>query len=87
MTTQEQADAQNALERAIADHVQAFRGPYADNPEMTGDWMLIASVTSLEGIEQMTAYHLGFSGGEMEEHRAYGLLRIADKLLTEGAAG
>jgi hypothetical protein len=82
--TQEQADAQNALERAIVNHVQAFRSEFAENPEMVGDWMLIAAVASLDGTEQRTAYHLGFSGGEMEEHRAYGLLRTADKLLAEG---
>lgn len=83
--TPEQHEAQDQLERAVSAHVKAFRSDsLADNPEMATDWVVIACVTSFDGDERMTAYHMGFSGGEMDDHRASGLCRVAERLIFDG---
>jgi hypothetical protein len=86
--TPEQLKAQDDLQIAIENHVIAFRAGTSDQVEVTGDWMVIASVQSinLEDNERRYAYHLGFSGGEQPEHIALGLLRLGEQLITEGEA-
>lgn len=86
--TEEQVAAQDALQAAIETHVHAFRRDHTDNIEVTGDWILVAAVNSidLENNSRGYAYHMAFSGGEQPEHIAYGLLREADQLMGEGEA-
>lgn len=87
--TPEQIEAQDQLQVAIENHVRAYRKEFASaDVEVTGDWLLVAGVTSLDldTTERRYAYHLAFSGGEMPEHVAYGLLRMADDLLENGHA-
>jgi hypothetical protein len=87
MTTEQQA-AQNALQAAIETHIHVFRGALTDNVEVTGDWLLVAAVNSIDLDNQARgyAYHMAFSGGEQPEHVAYGLLREAEQLMAEGEA-
>lgn len=87
--TPEQLEAQEGLQIAIEKHVQAFRSAHTHGSiEITGDWMLVAAVTSLdpENNERGYAYHLAFSGGEQPEHIAYGLLRAGEEIIREGEA-
>jgi hypothetical protein len=85
--TPEQAEAEDALQIAVENHIRAFRAGGPAGPlEVTGDWMLVATVVSLDldNNERRYAYHLAFSGGEQPEHIAYGLLEMAGQLLSEG---
>ena len=84
--TPEQLAAQERLQAAIEEHVRAFRVGVSDDVEVTGDWMLVAAVVSLdlEDNERRYAYHLGFSGGEQPEHIVYGLMRMGTQLVSEG---
>lgn len=83
--TPEQELANTALEKAITDHVKAFRGTEGDNtPEMVTDWVLVACVTSFSGDERLVAYHMGFSNGQMDDHRAVGLCRVGEDLILNG---
>jgi len=81
-------EAQEQLQIAIENHIRAFRSDYAGNVEVTGDWMLVASVLSIDPDNDSRgyAYHMAFSGGEQPEHIAYGLLRTAEQIMADGEA-
>lgn len=84
--TPEQQEAQEALHRAVVQHVAAFR-PEGSDPsrEMISDWIVVAGVVSFnEEGERLTAYNLAYSDGEMDEHRAVGLLHVGQRLMMDG---
>jgi hypothetical protein len=84
----EKTEAQEALQAALERHVQAFRSSLDPNVQVTGDWILVAGVVSidLDTEERGYAYHLAFSGGEQPEHIALGLLEMGKRLISEGEA-
>lgn len=85
--TQEQIDAQDALQIAVERHVAAFRSELAqEDIELTGDWILVATIQTLdiENQERKYAYHIALSGGEQPEHVAYGLLQMGGSLIKDG---
>jgi hypothetical protein len=83
--TEQQDIAQANLHRAIAEHIAAFRPSLSDSTrEMIGDWIVVGNVVSFSDEGKMTAYHIAYSDGEMEEHRAIGLLRYAEGLVANG---
>lgn len=84
---EEQQAAQDKLQIAIEEHVRAFRSSMqVGDVEVVGDWVLVAAVAGidLETQERRYAYNLGFSGGELPEHVAIGLLRRATRLVELG---
>lgn len=85
--TLQQIAAHDQLQIAIENHVRAYRTEFTSaDIEMAGDWILVASVTSLDldNQERRFSYDLAFSGSEMPEHIAFGLLKAGERLLTEG---
>lgn len=88
MPSPEQDAAQLALQAAVEQHMIAFRSPTSNDVEVTGDWLLVSCVMTLDLVDSQRryAYNLAFSGGEMPEHIAHGLLQTARLLLEEGKA-
>ncbi|MET0416533.1 MAG: hypothetical protein ABW022_10990 [Actinoplanes sp.] len=84
--TSAQTEAQLQLQTAIENHMRAFRSSETSQMEVTGDWVLVAGVTSLDlsNQDRRYTYHLAFSGGEQPEHIAHGLLHMGTELITSG---
>lgn len=82
--TPEQQRAQDNLQKAMSEHVEAFKSDPTDNGILV-DWACVAQLTRFnEEGGRDSAYHLIFSGGEMEEHRAKGIWHHGIDLLTFG---
>lgn len=80
-----QRAAQEALESAVRQHVAAFRPTGDDAPaEAVSDWALVANVVSWNGNDKMSAYHMAYANGEMEEHRAIGLFALGTDVVMNG---
>jgi hypothetical protein len=86
--TPEQQDAQETLQAAVEKQMIAY-AEEDDSVRVTGDWVLVACVQSidLDSGERKYSYHMSFSGGEQPEHVAYGLLGLGRDLLKEGSVG
>lgn len=81
-----QRQAQEKLDQAIREHAAAFRPASEIHPgapsQMVTDWMYVANVIWWdEDGDKMSAYNVGYVNGELEEHRAIGLLTIGSKIV------
>lgn len=81
--TAEQKAVQEALQAAIENYVRVYE---PNRPGLVVDWAIIAQATSFNAEEGIAkdAYHMAFSNGQMEDHRAVGLFRYAEHLLLHG---
>lgn len=80
--TADQLKAQEELQIAIEKHSRAFRrSPDDHTPEILTDWILVACVVEFDGDERRVSYHMGFPGGQLEEHRAIGLCATAKSII------
>jgi len=90
MLSPSQQEAQDALQVAVENVVRQSRRAEVGSSdiEITGDWLLISSVTVIdpEDQERRYVYHIAFSGGEQPEHIAYGLLETAKGIIQNGEA-
>jgi hypothetical protein len=70
-------ETQAAMQAAIEAHIDSD-----DTAGVLGDWLLVACTVGLDQQgETMAQYHMAFSGGEMLDHQALGLVRKAEWML------
>lgn len=82
--TEEQRAAEAQLQEALEAHVRAWKPAHEDG--LLVDWTIVAQLTSFDDDgDRQSAYHLIFGGGQMDEHRAIGLLDYGIHLLKFGA--
>lgn len=82
--TTEQRQAQEELQGAIEQHIQAF-GVAGDG--LLVDWALVMQLTGFdEDGDRTTVYHLAFATGQLDDHRAVGLFDYASHLVRFGAS-
>jgi hypothetical protein len=86
---QRQILAQRNLEKAVMDHVDAYRES-SDGEVDHGvviDFVVVAQTdTPREDGDDLVAYYLAYSTGSMPNHRAVGLLEWGKHLMMNGAA-
>lgn len=81
----------NAEERkARSEKLAAAIEEYLEGQEFTGmlgDWLIIGNVVRVdEDGDPNGDYFLGFSGGSMLQHHAYGLVAKCEEMLKDGTA-
>ena len=81
----EQRATQEALQAALEAHSRAWARP-GEDPGLLVDWTVVTQTTRFddEGNRE-SAYGLIFAGGQMDEHRAIGLLDYGIYLLKFGS--
>lgn len=82
-----QRAANNALDAAIREHVNAYRT--ADDGQvddgMVVDFVVVVQTASFDGDgDEMSAYYMAYSNGSMPEHRAVGLLHWGIHMVKTG---
>ena len=83
--TDEQRAAQEALQAALEAHNRAWTPP-GEDPGLLVDWIVVGQTTRFDDDgDRVSAYDLIFAGGQMDEHRAVGLLDYGAYLLKFGA--
>lgn len=81
--TPEQKTAQEALQKAIVEHCLVFRPVTETDPQMVSDWIVVANIIWFDSDgERMSAYNIGFSDGQMDEHKAVGLCEIGKRVAS-----
>lgn len=83
--TDEQRATQQALQEALEAHSRAW-SPEGEDPGLLVDWIVVTQTTRFDDEgDRESAYGLIFAGGQMDEHRAIGLLDYGAYLLKFGA--
>jgi hypothetical protein len=82
--TDEQRATQDALQAALEAHNRAW-SPAGADPGLLVDWVVVTQTTRFDDDgDRISAYGLIFAGGQMDEHRAVGLLDYGSHLLKFG---